>query len=88
MFEQHSKDVIEGKKEIDVDPQYLQELDDLPPEYDVDEEVDYAINDDDLKRETLNNFGLENYETVDMVINQPEMTPTKTKNYLGYNRAS
>ena len=41
-YEESLQDIMEGKKEIHVDPQYFpQKPDDLPPEYDDDEEIDY-----------------------------------------------
>ena len=36
-----------GDKQIYVDPQYLLEEPELPPEYEEDEEVDYVLNGDD-----------------------------------------
>ena len=38
--------------------------------------------DEDIQRDILNASELKNYETVNMVINQPEMTPKKIKSYL------
>ena len=77
------EDVLEGKKEIYVDPQYFpQDTHELPPEYDDNEEVDYAIADEDTKRETLDDLGVENYESVNTVLNQPEFTPKKKRMYL------
>ena len=74
---------MEGKKEIYVDPQYLSENpQELPPEYDDDEEVDYAIDDEDLIKGTLEDIGIPNYENVELMLNQQEMTPQKTKAYL------
>ena len=82
-YEESLADVLEGKKEIYVDPQYLSENPkELPPEYDDDEEVDYAIDDEDLIKETLNDIGIPDYENVEMVLNQQEMTPKTTKAYL------
>ena len=50
-YEELMEDVSEGKKEIYVNPQYLsQDTQELPPKYDDDEEVDYAIADDDVKK--------------------------------------
>ena len=81
-YEESLADILEGKKEIYVDPQYFpQDPEELPPEYD-DEEVDYAIDDDDLKREIFDDLGIANYEDVDYRLNQPEMTSEKRKNYL------
>ena len=80
-YEESLQDLLKGEKEIYVDPQYFpQKPDDLPPEYD--EGVDYAIADEDLIKETLNDLDIPNYESVDMIINQPEMTTQKTKSYL------
>ena len=82
-YEESLKDIMEGKKEIYVDPQYLpQDPQELPPEYDDDEGVDYEIADDDLKREIFDDLGIANYEDVDYRLNQPEMSPDKTKMYL------
>ena len=82
-YEESLQDLLEGKKEIYVDPQYFpQEPDDLPPEYDNDDEIDYTLDDKDLAKETLVDLGLTNYESVDKVLNQPEMTNKKTKAYL------
>ena len=80
-YEESLEDILKGK-EIYVDPQYFPDPQELPPEYDEDEGVDYAINDEDRTRETLDELGVMNYESVDKVINQPEMTPQKTNNYL------
>ena len=82
-YEESLADVLEGKKEIYIDPQYLSENpQELPPEYDDDEEVDYAIDDEDLIKGTLEDIGIPDYENVEMVLNQQEMTPKTTKAYL------
>ena len=82
-YEESLADVLEGKKEIYVDPQYLSENpQELPPEYDDDEEVDHAIDDEDLIKETLNDIGIPDYENVELMLNQQEMTPKTTKAYL------
>ena len=82
-YEQSLEDILEGKKEIYVNPQYFpQDPQELPPEYDDDEGVDYAIPDEDMSNEILNDIGIPNYENVEKVLNQPEMTNQKTKAYL------
>ena len=75
-YEESMKDLLDGKKEIYVDPQYF------PPEYDDNEVPDYAMDDDDITKEQLDDIGLPNYESVDMVLSQPEMTPKKSRSYL------
>ena len=82
-YEESLADVLEGKKEIYVDPQYLSENPpELPPEYDDDEEVDYALNTEDETSDVLKDIGIQDYENVEMVLNQQEMTPQKTKAYI------
>ena len=70
-------------KEIYVDPQYFPDPQELPPEYDEDEEVDYALADEDETKEILDDMGIKNYEDEDYQLNESEMTPEKTKKYLG-----
>ena len=49
-YEESLAGVLEGKKQIYVDPQYLPpEQQDLPPEYDYDEVPDYALDEEDIK---------------------------------------
>ena len=82
-YEESLQDIMEGKKEIYVDPQYLpQDPKELPPEYDEDEEVDYTIDDYDLSNKILDDIGLQNYEDIDYQLVQQEMTPKKTRSYL------
>ena len=80
-YEESLEDILKGK-EIYVDPQYFPDPQELPPEYDEDEGVDYALADEDETREILHDLGIPNYESVDMTLNQPEMTPQKTKGYF------
>ena len=81
-YEESLEDILKGK-EIYVDPQYFpQDPQELPPEYDDDEEVDYAIADEDMIDNILEDIGIPNYENVDKILNQSTMNPTKTKAYL------
>ena len=82
-YEESLADVLEGKKEVYVDPQYSsQDPQELPPEYDDDEGVDYAIADEDITNEILDDIGIPNYENIEKRLNQPEMTDKTTKTYL------
>ena len=82
-YEQSLQDLLEGNKEIYVDPQYFpQELHDMPPEYDDDYEIDYGLDDEDMDNEILGDLGLQNYDSVEKVINQQEMTEQKNKKYF------
>ena len=81
-YEKSLEDILEGK-EIYVDPQYFpQDPQELPPEYDDDEGVDYAIADEDMINNILDDIGIPNYENVDKILNQSTMNPKNTKAYL------
>ena len=74
-YEESLKDVLEGKKQIYVDPQYFpEEPQDMPPEYEEDE-VD-SVN------MILDDLGLSNYDDIEKQLNQPEMTNKKIKLYV------
>ena len=82
-YEESLKDVLEGKKQIYVDPQYFpEEPQDMPPEYEEDEEIDYALDEEDSANYILDDLGLSNYDTIEKQINQPEMTQKKIKRYV------
>ena len=68
-YEESLQDILEGKPE-------------LPPEYDDDDEVDYGLDDEDMDNEILGDLGLENYDSVEKVMNQQEMTERRNKKYL------
>ena len=80
-YEESLQDIL-GKKEIYVDPQYFPQEPKLPPEYDDDDEIDYGLDDEDMDNEILGDLGLQNYDSVEKVINQQEMTRRKNKIYL------
>ena len=82
-YEESLMDVLEGKKQIYVNPQYLpEEPQDLPPEYGEDEEIDYALDEEDSVNMILDELELSNYDDIEKQINQPEMTPRKIKRYI------
>ena len=81
-YEESLQDILEGKKEMYVDPQYFPQEPQLPPEYDDDDEIDYGLDDEDMDNEILNDLGLQNYDSVQKVLNQQEMTKQKKKKYL------
>ena len=75
-YEESLKDVFEGKKQTYVDPQ------DMPPEYEEDEEIDYALDEEDSANMILDDLELSNYDDIEKQINQPEMTQRKIKKYV------
>ena len=82
-YEESLKDILEGKKQIYVDPQYFPEKpQDLPPEYEEDEEIDYALDEEDSDNMILDDLGLSNYDDIEKQLKQPEMTPRKIKRYI------
>ena len=82
-YEESLKDVLEGKKQIYVNPQYFpEEPQDMPPEYEEDEEIDYALDEEDSANMILDDLGLSNYDDIEKRLNQPEMTQQKIKLYV------
>ena len=82
-YEESLKDVLEGKKQTYVNPQYFpEEPQDMPPEYEEDEEIDYALDEEDNANMTLDDLGLSNYDDIEKQLNQPEMTQQKIKLYV------
>ena len=82
-YEESLKDVLEGKKQIYVDPQYFpEEPQDMPPEYEEDEEIDYALDEEDRTNMILDDLGLSNYDDIEKQLNQPEMTQQRIKQYI------
>ena len=82
-YEESLQDILEGKKQIYVNPQYFpEEPQDMPPEYEEDEEIDYALDEEDSANMILDDLGLSNYDDIEKQINQPEMTQQKIKLYV------
>ena len=82
-YEKSLQDILSGNREIYVDPQYFPETQDLHPEYEEEEdEVDYVLDDEDMDNEILNDLGIQNYDSVDKILNQQEMTQQQKQNIL------
>ena len=81
-YEESLQDLMEGKKQRKIDPQYFPEEPELPPEYDEDDEIDYGLDDEDEANMILDDLGLSNYESIEKRLYQPEMTDKKRKTYL------
>ena len=66
-----------------LNPQYFpEEPQDMPPEYEEDEEIDYALDKEDSANMILDELGLSNYDDIEKQLNQPEMTQRKNKKYV------
>ena len=82
-YEESLKDILEGKKQIYVDTQYFpEEPQDMPPEYEEDEEIDHALDEEDSANMILDDLGLSNYDDIEKQLNQSEMTQQKIKQYV------
>ena len=67
-YEESLKDILEGE--------------DMPPEYEEDEEIDYALDEEDSANTILDDLELSNYDDIEKQLNQPEMTQRKIRKYL------
>ena len=76
-YEESLMDILEGKKQY-----FPEESQDMPPEYEEDEEIDYALDEEDSANMILDELELSNYDNIEKQINQPEMTPRKIKRYI------
>ena len=82
-YEESLKDVLEGKKQIYVDPSYYpEEPPDMPPEYEEDEEIDYALNEEDSANMILDELKLSNYDDIEKQLERPEMPKSQIKPFL------
>ena len=75
-YEELLKDVLEGKKQIYVDPQ------DMPPEYEEDEEIDYALDEEDSVNMILDELELSNYDDIEKQLERLEMPKNQIKPFL------
>ena len=81
-YEDVLEDLASGEK-MYIDPEYMYEPEDLPPEYEEEEGPDYAIIEEDRINEVLDKLDLPNYDDVEGAIQQKkEMNEKKRKAYL------
>ena len=64
-----------------IDPEYMYEPEDLPPEYE-EEGPDYSIIEEDQINQTLDNLDLPNYDDIELRMTEEEMDDKKRKSYL------
>ena len=81
-YEDVLKDLASGEKKMYIDPEYMYEPDDLPPEYEEEEGPDYTIIEEDQVNQALDELLLPNYDDVELHLNQEEMNDIKRKAYL------
>ena len=75
--------IPENKKQIiPKPPNYEESLKDMPPEYEEDEEIDYALDDEDSVNMILDDLGLSNYDDIEKQLERPEMPKKQIKPFL------
>ena len=81
-YEDVLEELASGEKKMHIDPEFMPQPEDLPPEYEEEEGPDYAIIEEDQINEVLDKLDLPNYDDVEGVIQQKEMNEKKRKAYL------
>ena len=75
-------DIASGEKKIYIDPEYMYEPEDLPPEYEEEEGPDYNIIEEDAVNQALDTLNIPNYNDVELRLTEKDMDDTKRKAYL------
>ena len=81
-YEDVLEDLASGEKKMYIDPEYMYEPEDLPPEYEEEDGPDYGIIEEDRINEALDGLSLPNYNDVELRLSQEEMNNKKRKAYL------
>ena len=80
-YEDVLKDLASGEKQMYIDPAFMYEPEDLPPEYE-EEGPDYNILEEDAINQVLDELEIPNYEDVELRRKQEDMNDDKRKAYL------
>ena len=75
-------DIASGEKKIYIDPEYMYEAEDLPPEYEEEEVPDYAIIEEDAVNQVLDTLNIANYDDIEKRLTEQDMDNNKRKAYL------
>ena len=81
-YEDVLEDLASGKKQMYIDPEYMYEPEDLPPEYEEEEVPDYEILEEDEINRVLDEYNLPNYDDIELRLQQEDMNDKKRKSYL------
>ena len=81
-YEEVLEDLASGKKQMYIDPEYMYEPEDLPPEYEEEEVPDYNILEEDRINQALDQLGIPNYDDVELRLTEKDMDNKKSKAYL------
>ena len=80
-YEDVLKDLASGEKQMYIDPEYMYELEDLPPGYE-EEGPDYNILEEDAINQALDELQIPNYDDIELRLQQEDMNYNKMKSYL------
>ena len=75
-------DIASGEKKIDIDPEYMYEQEDLPPEYEEEEGPDYNIIEEDEVNQALDTLEIPNYNDIELRLTDENMDDNKKKAYI------
>ena len=75
-------DIASGEKKMYIDPEYMYEPEDLPPEYEEEEGLDYNIIEEDAVNQALDTLNIPNYNDVELRLTEDDMDNNKRKAYL------
>ena len=81
-YEDVLEDLASGKKQMYIDPEYMYEPEDLPPEYEEEEVPDYNLLEEDRINQALDKLGIPNYDDVELRLTEKDMDNKKSKAYL------
>ena len=80
-YEDVLKDLASGEKQMYIDPAFMYEPEDLPPEY-KEEGPDYNILEEDAINQVLDELQIPNYDDIELQLEQKGMNDQKRKSYL------
>ena len=80
-YEDVLKDLASGEKQMYIDPAFMYEPEDLPPEYE-EEGPDYNILEEDAINQVLDEIQIPNYDEIELRLQQEDMNDKKRKSYL------
>ena len=81
-YEDVLEDLASGKKQMYIDPEYMYEPKDLPPEYEEEEVPDYNLLEEDRINQALDKLGIPNYDDIELRLTEKDMDNKKSKAYL------
>ena len=80
-YEDVLKDLASGEKQMYIDPAFMYEPEDLPPEYE-EKGPDYNILEEDAINQVLDELQIPNYDEIELRLQQEDMNDQKSKAYL------